>query len=109
MTTSLTEAFRAARPASSNGTGPRPKRTPILVHAGRLAGRALPRWRVLRSAAMQYAAAGRLPRWRALRTPALCWSSGGLATWAGWQTDPRLGAAIAAAALLVIEAFSGEG
>ena len=93
MTTAFTQAYRAARPASSNGTGPRPQRTPILVHAGRLAGRV---------------AARALPRLRAARTAAMCWSSAGLATWAGWQTDPRLGAAVAAGSLLVLEAFSGD-
>jgi hypothetical protein len=92
--TTFTEAYRAARPASSNGTGPRPKRTPILVHAGRLVGRV----------------AGRtLPRWRALRSATMQCTAGGLATWAGWQTDPRLGAAVGAASLLVLEALVGDG
>jgi hypothetical protein len=93
MATTFRQSFRSALPVSPNGTGQRPKRTPILVVAGRLAGRL----------------AGRtLPRVRAVRSAAMQCTAGGLATWAGWQTDPRLGAAVGAVSLLVLEALSGS-
>jgi hypothetical protein len=84
MVATFRDAFVAQRNISPNGH--RPKRTPLLVSAGRLLGRHLPRWGQVRTAVMATVA-------------------GGSFTWAAWTTDPRLGAIVLGISVLVGEAL----
>jgi hypothetical protein len=76
----LTSAYAAERSARR----PRRTRTPLLVHAGRLAARVLPRWATIRTLLLSLAGFGCLT--------AAAWS---VATWAGL--------AVAGVSLLLIE------
>lgn len=92
MTATITGAYRAERTSqlATNGHRPRRPRTPLLVHAGRLAARAVHRWHAVRTVVLSVAA--------------LC-----LATAAAWtQFGLSAGLGAAAVSLLVLELLSGE-
>lgn len=92
MTTTFATAFQAetARMKATNGHRPQP-RTPILVHLGRLLGRA----------------AGSLPDWSAVRTLLLSLAAFTMLTVAAWGIDWRLGLVVAAVCVLVLEMLIG--
>lgn len=83
----FTEAYRVERAARTQRA--RPARTPLLVHAGRLAARALPSWETARTVALSYGGFGAL-------------------TWAAFEVATPLGLAAAGVSLLVLEALGGD-
>lgn len=92
MTATITGAYRAERSSQSatNGHRPRRPRTPVLVHVGRFAARAVHRWHAIRTVVLAVAA--------------LC-----LATAAAWiQFGLAAGLAAGALSLLVLEVLSSE-
>jgi hypothetical protein len=88
MASILVSEFKTSRGATTNGQKAR-RRDPVLATVGRWLGH-------------------HAPRWAQVRTAAYTWPSAGLATWAAWTTDARLGALAGAASLLVLE-YLGRG
>lgn len=93
MTTTFATAYRAetARRQATNGHRPQRDRTPILVHLGRLAGRGV----------------ALLPSWSAIRTLVLGLVAFVMLTVAAWGVDWRLGLAVGAVCVLIVELLSG--
>ena len=82
----FSDAFNAER--AEIAARPKRQRTPILVKAGRLAARALPRWETFRRAALSVGGFG-------------------LLTAAAWTISLGLGLAAAGVSLLVLEMLLG--
>ena len=87
MATTYREAFTASRSIATNGH--RPTRTPLLVVLGRFLGT-------------------HLPRWSAIRTVLLSVLAFGCLVVAAWGVDWRLGLAVAAPCLLILEYLSTD-
>lgn len=82
--TTFLQAYRAERRTAA----PRPPRTPLLVRAGRLIARLLPRWATIRTATLSV-------------------TGFGLITAAAWTLHTTAGLAAGGISLLVLEALSG--
>jgi hypothetical protein len=85
MLSGFTSAYRAERAIRH----PRAPRTPLLLRVARLAARALPRWKQLRTAALSVAGFGCL-------------------TAAAWTVALPLGLAAAGVSVLLIEYLTGD-
>ena len=91
MALPLPQTFRAAyaHQRAARQTQQRPRRTPLLVHAGRLIARVA-------------------PTWQGLRRFTLSVSGFGCLSYAAWQVSTALGMVAVGVSLLILEALTGD-